>query len=251
MLKHRRTAAGVGILLLLVMTGWKTLAQETNDPGAAEPAAEPASYQAGLWTMKVTDAAVWFEPPEMILGHPDTEFDVLVRFCRALQPKSGTHQDGTPWTYDEPYGDVPKEEGEQLAQTVFSGRLTAYPWTSAGEAEDVAVPRTVLERSFLRLVIRQLEARNDEVSDQDWADPKNRLGVSMHASGFVEILEGEQIFKMVDTQFFIFPRKGKLTILCEDDYYTWTLRGDQSEQWPRDQDRPSSEDPTNPAVGSE
>jgi hypothetical protein len=186
----------------------------------------------------------------MIQGHADAEFDVLVRFCRAMQTITG-ERDGEPFSYDDPYGDVPEEEGEQLAQTLFSGRLTRYPWASAAEAEDQAIPRTELERSFLRLVIRQLEATNDQVSAADWSDPKNRLGVAMDASGYVEITEGEQIFKMVDTRFFIFPRGGKLTILCEDDFYTWTLRGDQSEEWPRDQDRPSSADNTQPAGGSE
>ena len=215
-------------------------AQDATEPGPEEPVVEVIS--SGLWKMNLSEKEISFTPPDLFKPEwSNIEFDVFVHFCRAMSTVTG-ERDGEPFSYDDPYGTVPDEEGKQLAEQLFTGRMTQYPWTVTYEKEDALIPRTHLERSFLRVVLKNLDTKNTELTDAQWADPKQRLGIVMNASGFVEIPEGPEIFRMVDTSFHIFSRKGVVTVLSEDDYYMWTLRGDTSLTWPRDQERPAAAD---------
>lgn len=187
---------------------------------------EPTPTALGMFVMHTDADAVWFTPPASL---PDVEYDVTVTFCRASQPMPTEEAPD----YTEPYGMVPAEEGEALAAELFTGRIVPYPWMAATAKEDGAIPRTQLERTFLKLVLSQLEAKNDLVTDAAWLDPRNRLGVAMTASSFVEPEEGATVYRMLETTFYLFPRGGQLTILAEDDLSTWTLSGDTSLEWPR------------------
>jgi len=234
----KRALQQVAFAVLLVL-GASELAQLTvaiaQDP-PADPEPTVTSISSGLWTMHKNEKEVWFTPPDHFKPEWDVWFSTHVTFCRAQQKETHTRPDGTTFVSDNSYESVPDEEGETLSAEMFTGRMTKYPWVASREKDDPGIPRTQIERNFLKMILDKLDAKNSELTDEEWADPYKRLGVAMHVDGHIEFEEGPEIFKMIGTAFYLFPRKGTLTVLAEDDYYMWTLKGDTSLTWPRDQD---------------
>jgi len=190
----------------------------------------------GAFKMNQDATSVWFTPPQEFVPYPLTEYDVMVTFCRAEVDKTIPDPQGGPdKTITLEYQKVPDAEGKTLATTMFQGRLVPYPWVAATKTPDGGVPRTNFERTFLHLVLKNLEAANDQVTDADWADPKKRLGVTIAVSGYVEHATGAEVYRMVDTYLHLFPRKGVTKIVVEDDVTTMTIVGTDGLTWPRGQ----------------
>ena len=242
----------LAVLLVVNAVAWTgAFAQDPTGPLDTPEISTVQVISSGLWTMHTSDTEIWFTPPDLFKPEwSDVAFEVVVEFCRAMNLHKYTKADGTPGEYWDPYGTVDDADGAALAEVLFTGQMMTYPWQVSVPKDDVGVPTTTLERAFLRVVLKNLDTKNNQLTDAEWMDPKKRLGVMMTASGYVDLPEGPEIFRMVDSSFYIFSRKGVVTVLAEDDYYMWTMRGDTSLEWPRDQDPRDQVDPgEDPVVG--